>query len=283
MTSDVAATGAAEPSAARACANCGAALHGRFCHACGQDDDGRTDSLRSFLRENLSDLAHLDSRGLRTFRDLFIRPGRLTAAYFEGHRVRYLGAVQLYLIAAALFFFASSFSPFIDVDGEAWTASAALGAMSVSEFVEEEDRAPLVERGITAERFEDRLRATATSQMPAFLVGVVLVFALLVAIVHLRRERNLLRHLVFALHWVSFYLVIMIGERIVGRAPGNPDLTSLFLGLIGLIWMTTALRRAYQQLWALALIKAIFLFIVFHALLAAWLAAVFTWGIRSMA
>ena len=265
-----------------ACANCGAALHGRFCHACGQDAASRTDSLRAFLRDNLSDLAHLDSRGLRTFRDLLFRPGRLTAAYFEGHRVRYLGAVQLYLIAAALFFFASSVSPFVVVDGREWTVHGSLGAMGVSERTSPEERTAMIERGVTSGRFEDRLTSTATNQLPAFLIGVVALFALFVAAVHVRRDRNLLRHLVFALHWTSLYLVVMIGERIAGRDPGDPDVVSLVLGVVSLVWLTVALRRAYTQLWALAFIKAIFLFIVFHALLAAWIAGVLSWAIRSL-
>jgi hypothetical protein len=140
----------------------------------------------------------------------------------------------------------------------------------------------LTARGITAERLEDRLRATANNQLPAFLVAVVLLFALFVALFHVRRERNLLKHLVFALHWTSFYLVLAVIERASGREPSDPGIISAILAVIGLIWMTIALRRTYGQPLAWTIPKAIGLFILFSILLAAWIGLVFEWSMRTI-
>lgn len=271
----------AEP-APGACANCGASLHGRFCAACGQDASARVESLRGFLAENLSDLAHLDSRGLRTVRDLLARPGRLTAAYFAGHRVRYLTPIQIYLIAAALFFLAHSLSPFVHVDGAAWSVRSTLGVLTVTESLGPQERAPLEARGVTPELFEERFYGTVNNQLPALLIGVVLGFGLLVALLHPLRERNLLKHMVFALHWTSFYLLLMIGERVVGSEPGEPSLASLILGLIALAWLALALRRTYTQHWAVVVAKVAAFFICFHLLLALWVGGVMMLAVDAM-
>lgn len=266
-----------------ACANCGATLHGRYCHGCGQDAEARIDSMRGFLAENLSDLAHFDSRGLLTLRDLLFRPGRLTATYFEGRRTRYVSPIQLYLVAAALFFFANSVSPFIVVDGATGAVHSSLGVLAVGQDqMTPEERAPLEARGVTPELFEERFRSTVNNQLPAFLIGVVLAFGLLVALFHPRRERNLLKHAVFALHWTSFYLLLMITERLAGGEPGETSPVGLVLAVIALAWLGVALRRTYTQHWAAVVAKTFGLFLGFNLLLALWVATVMVLAMRAM-
>ena len=210
-------------------------------------------------------------------RDLLFRPGRLTAAYFQGHRVRYLSAIQTYLIAAALFFFANSASPFISVDRETGAVQSALGIMGVG--ADERDAPP---HGLTPAEFEERLRATANNQLPAFLIGVVALFALLVALTYPKRERNLLKHVVFALHWTSFYMAILILERISGREPGDPDAMSVVVAVLGLAWLTVALRRTYGQGWPVSIAKGVWLYLAFNMLLAVWVGGVLAWALRSI-
>jgi len=106
------------------CANCGAILHGPFCFACGQESLERPYSLRAFLMASLSDILNFRSRTLRSLVDLVVRPGEVTAAYFAGKRVRYTQPVQLYLIAAATFFFANSFHPFLAITDDNWVVSS---------------------------------------------------------------------------------------------------------------------------------------------------------------
>ena len=235
----------------------------------------RVDSLRGFVREGFGELLHLDSRALRTLRDLLFRPGRLTAAYFAGHRVRYLSAIQLYLIAAALFFFANSWSPFISVDRETWVVESRLGIMTVGS----DEQRPT---GTTAAFYEERLRATANNQLPAFLIGVVVVFGALVALAYPRRERNLLKHLVFALHFTAFYLVLLIVERVVWRIPVLAHGVALFTLLASLAWLAVALKRTYGERWSIVLPKALALFIGFNLLLILWVGGVLAWALRTL-
>lgn len=102
--------------AATACENCGTALQGRFCHACGQPAEPPTTSARAFVRQAAADITNLDSRILRTLGLLLGRPGRLTREYLEGRRIRYSKPLQLYLGAAAAFFFVNAYRPFLNFD-----------------------------------------------------------------------------------------------------------------------------------------------------------------------
>ncbi|MFN9034113.1 MAG: DUF3667 domain-containing protein, partial [Alphaproteobacteria bacterium] len=72
-----------------ACANCGAILQGRFCHACGQSADLRKRSILHLAWEAGESLFHLDGRLARTLPLLFFRPGKLARDLIEGRIARY--------------------------------------------------------------------------------------------------------------------------------------------------------------------------------------------------
>jgi len=106
-----AAAGAADASGASAatdatarCDNCGAAVSGRYCAACGQRREAPVHSLWHFGGVALEDLTHADSRLWRTLGALLFRPGYLTREFLHGRRARYLPPVRLYLVISVVFF-----------------------------------------------------------------------------------------------------------------------------------------------------------------------------------
>lgn len=86
------------------CANCGAAVGGRYCGECGQRLEAPVHSLWHFTQVAAEDLTHADSRLWRTFWALLFRPGYLTREFLAGRRVRYLPPVRLYLVLSVAFF-----------------------------------------------------------------------------------------------------------------------------------------------------------------------------------
>src|SRR6516164_3976428 len=103
----VAAT-AAIPAAAPRCDNCGAAVAGRYCAACGQRREAPVHSLWHFSQVAAEDLTHADSRLWRTLGALLFRPGFLTREFLDGRRARYLPPVRLYLVLSVVFFLYAS-------------------------------------------------------------------------------------------------------------------------------------------------------------------------------
>ena len=94
----------AAPTAAPLCENCGAALTGRYCAACGQRREPPVHSLWHFLTVAFEDVTHADSRLWSTLAALAFRPGFLTHEFLNGRRARYLPPVRLYLVLSVLFF-----------------------------------------------------------------------------------------------------------------------------------------------------------------------------------
>lgn len=92
--------------AANSCSNCGTPLLGPHCHACGQSRDGMIRRFSSVLSDFLNTVFALDSRLVRTLLPLYLRPGFLTAEYFRGRRIRYVGPVQLFVFLCLTAFFA---------------------------------------------------------------------------------------------------------------------------------------------------------------------------------
>ena len=86
-----------------ACRNCGAALNGAYCSACGQPAHIHR-SLLHLGEEVLHGLYHFDAKGWRTLPLLAARPGVLTRRYIDGQRMRYVSPLALFLFTVFLMF-----------------------------------------------------------------------------------------------------------------------------------------------------------------------------------
>ena len=87
------------------CANCGADVSGRYCPACGQLNSDFHRPIWTLITDVMSDAFSFDGRIARTIPALMLRPGRVTRAYLEGQRARYVPPFRLFLLASLLFFF----------------------------------------------------------------------------------------------------------------------------------------------------------------------------------
>ncbi|HKP74511.1 MAG TPA: DUF3667 domain-containing protein [Longimicrobiaceae bacterium] len=258
------------PAAARACANCGAALAGRFCHACGQED-GPGPGGAGFLRKVLADAASIDGKALRSLRDLVLRPGFLTREYMEGRRVRYTEPAQLYLLAAALFFLVNAYRPFITVDLATHQVVSSLNALAVNLTIAPSLEASLRASGTSMEVYRERFENLASGCLPPLLLGSVLLFAGLMRLIERRAPRGV--HLVFALHWSAFFLLLMIVNRLLPEQTSGRGPLGAVIAVIGLIYLALAVRRVYGRGWAGSVLSAIGLKAAFYVLLGGWMLA----------
>jgi hypothetical protein len=91
-----------------ACLNCGAALAGAYCSACGQAAHSHR-TLLHMSEEVLHGLFHFDTKAWRTLPMLALRPGTLTRSYIYGQRARYISPLALFLFTIFLMFFVFAF------------------------------------------------------------------------------------------------------------------------------------------------------------------------------
>ena len=89
------------------CANCGVALQGPYCHACGQNSDDHKRSILHLFWEAVEGLFHVDGRLWRTMPALFFRPGRLAKDQIEGRAARHVPPFRTFLVSLLLFIFAA--------------------------------------------------------------------------------------------------------------------------------------------------------------------------------
>jgi len=86
------------------CENCHAALHGHYCHHCGQSAHNPLKHFGHAVEEVFESFWHLDGRIFRTLRDLLV-PGRVAVNFLKGHRVGYVQPLRLFVILTLFTFF----------------------------------------------------------------------------------------------------------------------------------------------------------------------------------
>ena len=87
----------------QACLNCGTALLGSHCHACGQAAHVHR-SLGAFFHDLAHGVLHVEGKIWHTLPLLAWRPGRLTREYIDGRRASYLSPIALFLFAVFVLF-----------------------------------------------------------------------------------------------------------------------------------------------------------------------------------
>ena len=94
------------------CLNCGAELHGLYCHNCGQHAVNMTPTIRGFFKEYIGNAYNWDSNFIHTIWTLISNPGLLTKQYISGKFVAQVHPLKLNMFLLFIFitlfvFFAS--------------------------------------------------------------------------------------------------------------------------------------------------------------------------------
>ena len=88
----------------KVCLNCNAAIYGRYCHVCGQENIEPKESFWHLVTHFFFDLIHFDGKFFSTLKYLLFKPGFLAAEHLKGRRADYLHPIRLYIFVSAFFF-----------------------------------------------------------------------------------------------------------------------------------------------------------------------------------
>lgn len=239
------------------CLNCGAELSGEYCNQCGQKKVHRHDfSIRHFFGHLLHEFTHLDSNKiLKTLYALVFRPGLLTAEYLAGRKGSYINPIRIYLTFSALYFL-FAWGALYEVRGGGATRMARNpSAIAMAR-----------QRGIEPIALGEKIQQKAEKYAAGLRFGSVLISGLFLSVLFIGARRYYVEHLIFSLHYYSFDFLcksIFAVAFIVSGALGF-KLPSLVLDLfypVAFIYLLFALRRVYQQRWAITGMKAVVLFV----------------------
>lgn len=86
------------------CLNCHAALHGAFCHECGQKHAAGRLSTKALFSQLIEALTDSDGTIWQTLRKLARNPGKVAIDYIEGGRAQFLNPVRFLIAAFTIYF-----------------------------------------------------------------------------------------------------------------------------------------------------------------------------------
>ncbi len=219
------------------CPNCGTALAGPWCQACGQSSDDFHRSLRKLAGEAIEGVFELDSRLWRTLPDLALHPARLTRRYLDGHRVAQIPPFRLFLIVVVLVFLAAGLGPphkpVIDLGGG--PKSAGKPALDVRDEAASKDGGLQLNLESSPDPRDQWLvtRLNAAAKNPVQFESVLTEWAQRLAVLALpmsaallglmffwRRGVYMFDHLIFSMHSLSFQgllvAIVMAGSQLSG-------------------------------------------------------------------
>lgn len=237
------------------CPSCSGVITANYCAVCGEKKvQSRDFTLASIATLTYQALSPIDGKVVRSFRALLLRPGALTAAFVRGLRTPFMGPFQLFILANVLFFAIQSFS------------DMRILTVGLESRLDNQDWADLARAMVDA-----RLAATGRTlaeYTPVFdqavavnaksLIGLMVpVFALMLPLVFIGRSKPLGVHVIFALHFYAFVLVLLcipVGAMILLKMLGGPgvlspvadDVISAAIGITCGVYLYLAIKPVYH-------------------------------------
>jgi len=257
--------------APRLCLDCGAALSGKFCAACGQKDEPLHRSLKDLALEFFQHPL-IDTKLWRSLVPLLFRPGALTAEYLAGRRTRYVRPLKLYLTISVLFFALLALrAPATDVYKVELDPKPT--AQSAGQKKKDGFHLPIhwlderLQRNTAALESEGGAAARqALSQRIAGLVPKVFFVLLPLSAVLFKLfwwKRYFVEHLVFTLHLHAY----AFAAGLLMLIPWAP-LAGLYF-VWGAVYSVLAFKRVYQDGWGVALAKLLGVTLLYSLLFSA--------------
>jgi Protein of unknown function (DUF3667) len=266
------------------CKNCGAALAGAYCSACGQKGDVRILSLGRLLADVIGDLYNFDSRIWRSLGTLTFKPGRMTRRYLEGQRAKYTPPFRMYVVTSVAFFLVFSLvrppadfptAASIDESVDAAVVAAEEEGFNVTRADDGTWRCEMDQglnpnlrarleaacRKIEADSGASFGRAFADN-VPLMMLVFIPIVAAAMKVLYLFSRRKYVEHLLFFVHvHTFFFLTALIGILLRRGAEVAPWLewlariADLALWSYFPIYLYLAMRHVYRQGYALTAVK----------------------------
>lgn len=255
------------------CLNCQAALYGRYCHICGQENIDTRESLWSLLSHFFNDITHFDGRFYTTLGKLVKKPGFLSKEYVSGRRARYLHPIRMYLFTSFIFFlvfysyaanslFVANATREIGKD-----STVVLNPKDSIEFkIFGKSYAKIAPNDPTQNK---TIVQNFIHSFPTLLFISLPLFAFFLKLLYSRHKYYLYAdHAIFLVHLYIFTFIlalVMIGVDKIAAVSHAPWINYIQYALagVGIIYSFAAMKNFYQQ----GVIKTTLKFILFHLIM----------------
>lgn len=253
------------------CPNCGNHATGNYCNQCGQETHLHKDTLWALTVHFVGHYFHYDSKFWQTLKTLISSPGKLTLAYWNKQRNRYLSPISLYLFVSFVFFFF-----FISVTSSK-SERAQTGQAAIEQAItQDEDRESDSIANATIERYTGHTNAVQAASRkhqyfankdaqkefgeqlihnsPKLFFFMIPLMAIILKVLFLRRkELTIVHHTIFSIHIQSFYFLCLLPTL---NQFENTIVTVIDFILVAspIVYTSIALRKVYGTGWLKAII-----------------------------
>jgi len=238
------------------CPNCGQRTTGNYCANCGQETHLHKDTFWGLVSHFVGDYFHYDSKFWQTIKALLFDPGKLTLAYWNQQRMRYLKPVPLYIFISAVFFIISVNTPtsWLKANFNSKNEPQDTTALHSKSFNAKLDNSDFnkylsakIERLTSKhEDVNEFIVEKIQHYVPKIYFFMIPAMALLLKLIfRKRKDLYFADHAIFALHYHAFWFVLFtIGQ------PAYPETIKmnlyLLLYIIAFVYMAAALRNVYK-------------------------------------
>ncbi|MCA0201360.1 MAG: DUF3667 domain-containing protein [Proteobacteria bacterium] len=237
------------------CPSCTGFVAAMYCSTCGERRaDVRDFTAAAIAKRMLRAFSPVDGKVARSFRALLTNPGALTAAFVRGMRRPFMGPFQIFILANILFFFMQSFS-----DMRLLTAGldVRLAGQDGGDWARAMVNARLAATGRTLAEYAPVFDQAAAVNAKSLIGLMIPPFAALLPLVFMGRSKPIGVHVIFALHFYAFVLVLLcipLGLMIVVKMLGGPgvlspfadDLTAIAIAVICAVYLFVAIKPVYH-------------------------------------
>lgn len=171
-------------------------------------------SFNSFAKGFLKETFHIESSIVNTLHALILKPGHLTISYLKTSDSNYVQPLKLYFAVNLLFFI---LIPILSTP-QFRVFSFSIESLSANNhcyqrIIEEQINSNNIPKIIYQERFNAHLKYNQS----AFVFLVIPIFAGFLKIINLMSKRYYMEHLIFSIHYVSFFLFSIFASILVYR------------------------------------------------------------------
>lgn len=212
------------------CPNCGFHTSHNYCAECGQQTHLHQETFFALVVHFVAHYFHYDSKFWQTVKTLVTKPGRLTLAYWNKQRARYIPPISLYIFISTIYFIIAFLvnpaipgfkviektEPSIERKADEKTASQTTAPAHESNAAQN----TLPQKSKFVQMFSDKaevsnfIEKVKSSFSKFFFFMVPFLAFFLQLLFYKRKELLFVNHAVFSLHLHCIYFLVMLTQQL---------------------------------------------------------------------
>jgi hypothetical protein len=257
------------------CPNCGFhfAKSYNYCPRCGQQSHLHNETFWGLIMHFIGHYFHYDSKFLQTMKALWFSPGKLTIAYWNEQRMRYIPPVSLYIFISAVFFLSFSFVPksHFDFGHVSFEDSSVASENNFTFHIESEKANRSIGTDIRHLDPNHKINGKTVADIkehfahtiPKVFFFMIPFMAFILKLFFLKRKDLFyVNHIIYALHYHSFWFSVALLPVIYPFEAGRQELMLIFL-LVAVVYFIISLRKVYVISWLRAIIYSMIIALLY--------------------